>query len=138
MKRPANEFGGRISPDGKWLAYFADGSGRYELFVTAFAGGGPRWQISRDGAREAVWSRDGKELFFRNGDDLYVVPVTAADTFTWTPPRKLLSGAFYQNGGPGNVNYDVSPDGQRFLMIEEAAPVAPALNVVRGWQSLLK
>ena len=75
VRTPANDWGGRISPDGKWLAYFSDGSGRFELFVTAFAGGGPKWQISRDGAREAVWSRDGRELFFRSGNDIHAVAI---------------------------------------------------------------
>jgi Tol biopolymer transport system component/tRNA A-37 threonylcarbamoyl transferase component Bud32 len=133
VRTPAGEWGGRLSSDERWLAYFSDVSGRYELYVTAFPDGGRRWQVSREGASEAVWSRDGRELFFRNGDQLFAVPIKAGATFDWDPPRVLFEGSYHRGGGPGSVQYDVSPDGTRFLMIEDAAAAAPRFNVVQGW-----
>ena len=100
VRTPASDWGGRVSPDGKWVAYFSNGSGRHELYVTALSGNGPKWRISPDGAREAVWSKDGRELFYRDGSDLLVVAVTSGDAFTWAPARRLLSGSFSQQGGP--------------------------------------
>ena len=137
LNTPASEWGGRLSPDQRWLVYFSDLSGRYELYVTAFPDGGRRWQVSREGGGEVVWSRDGRELFFRNGNQLLSVSVKGGATFDWEPPRVLFEGSYYFGGGPGLVHYDVSPDGSRFLMIEDAGSDVPRFNVVRdgttGW-----
>jgi hypothetical protein len=123
------------------LAYFSNATGRNELSVARFPGGSLRWQVSRNGGREAVWSRDGRELFYRNGDELLVVgvkPVKDGEPFAWEPPRVLFKGPYLQFGGAGYVHYDVSADGQRFLMIDEASPQSPVLNVVQGWPLLLR
>ncbi len=77
VQTPASEWGGWLSPDQRWLAYCSNVSGRGELYVALFSGGGRRWQVSRDGAVQAVWSRDGRELFFRNGNQMLVVAVKA-------------------------------------------------------------
>jgi serine/threonine-protein kinase len=135
VQTPANEFGGRLSPDGRWLSYFSDASGRFELYVTPFPNGGPKWQVSRNGAREAVWSHSGRELYFRRSDSMYVVAVHDSPNFSWDPPRELFTGAFFQQGGPGNMQYDVAADG-RFLMIEEVPVRSASFNVVRGWRQL--
>ena len=136
VQHSGTEYGGRVSPDGKWMSYFSQGaSGPFELFVTPFPGGGPRWPISRDGAREAVWSRDGTELFFRQRNQMMSIRVKAGDSFDWEPPRTLFTGAYFAQGGPGNVQYDVAADG-RFLMIEELALGSPLINVVQGWSQL--
>jgi DNA-binding SARP family transcriptional activator/Tol biopolymer transport system component len=135
VRSPASEFGGRLSPDGRWLAYFSDGSGRYELFVTPFPDAGRRWQVSRNGASEAVWSRDGRELFFRNGKEFLVAAVRPGANFDSDPPRVLFEGNFEGGHGPGVNNYDVSPDGRYFLIIEVPPPRAAGLNVFQGWRS---
>ena len=137
LQTPASEWGGRLSPDQRWLAYFSDLSGRYELYVTAFPDGGRRWQVSREGGGEVFWSRDGRELFFRNGNQLLSVSVKGGATFDWEPSRVLFEGGYYFGGGPGLVHYDVSPDGTRFLMIEDAGCDVPRLNVVQGWDRLV-
>ena len=137
VQTPAVEYGGRISPNGKWLSYFSDASGRMELYVTPFPNGGPKWQLSRTGAREAVWSRDGRELYFRLRDAMYAIAVHDSGTFSWDPPRELFKGAFFLQGGPGNVHYDVAADG-RFLMIEEAPARSQSFSVVRHWRALVK
>lgn len=137
VETPATEFGGRLSPNGKWLSYFSDTSGRYELWVTPFPQGGPKWQLTRNGAREAVWSHDGRELYFRQGDTMNAITIHDTPTFSWDPAHELFTGVFFQLGGPGNVHYDVAKDG-RFLMIQEAPPRTPSFNVVRNWQQLAK
>ena len=79
--------------------------------------------VSHPTARERrSGRRTARSCSTGSGSDIHVVAVSAGGAFTWAPPRKLLSGAFSQQGGPGDVNYDISADGQRFLMIEEAAP----------------
>ena len=135
LRTPADEYG-RLSPDGKWLAYVSDQTGRFELYVTPFPALGARSQISTGGAREPVWSRDGRELFYRNGTRLLAVTVRADTTFKWDPARVLFEGDFFSFAGPGNQSYDVSPDGKRFLMLEVVRP-APRLDVVQGWRGLV-
>jgi serine/threonine-protein kinase len=130
----ANEWGGCLSPDEHWLAYFVVEGGRSELYVTPFPGGGPKWQISRDGAREAVWSRSGRELFFRNGKQMLVAAVHPGATFAWDPPRVLFEGDYVLGGGgPGNVDYAVSADDKRFLMFRPPVLGTPRLNIIQGW-----
>ena len=132
-RSPKQDFGGRLSPDGRWLAFFSDYSGRYELYVIPFPDGDRRWQVSQDGGHEAVWSRDGRELFFRNGRKLMVAAIRPGRTFEWDPPRVLFEGDFYTGGGPGNEHYDVTPDGKHFLMLAVPPPGPPRLNVFQGW-----
>jgi DNA-binding SARP family transcriptional activator/Tol biopolymer transport system component len=127
------DFGGRLSPDGRWLAYFSDNSGRYELYVSPFPAMDKRWQVSQHGAREAVWSRDGRELFFRNGKELLVAAIRPGRTFVSDLPRVLFEGDFYSGGGPGYESYDVTPDGKHFLMLAVPPPGPPRLNVFHGW-----
>ena len=79
IQSPTQDLGGRVSPDARWVPFFSNASGRVELHVAAFPAGTPQWQLSRDGAREAVWSTDGRELFFRNGDEMLAVAVGPGD-----------------------------------------------------------
>ena len=135
IRTTAAEYG-RLSPDGKWLAFVSDQTGRFELYVTPFPALGARAQVSTGGAREPVWARDGRELFYRNGNQLLAVTVHAGTTFKWDPARVLFEGVFHSFGGPGNQSYDVSPDGRRFLMLEPVTPT-PRLDVVQGWRQLV-
>ena len=116
---PAQEWGGRRHPTGAGSRISRTSPGRFELYVTSFPGAGERWQVSQEGASEAVWSKDGRELFFRNGKEMLVVRGPGA-TFDWDPPRVLFEGDYYKSG-PGGANYDVSADGKRFLMVQEPA-----------------
>jgi serine/threonine protein kinase len=136
VRTPAIESGGRLSPDGKWLAYTSDATGRTELYVTPFPSAGARSQVSTGGAREAVWSRDGRELFYRAGRQMMAVTILPGTTFAWEPPRRLFEGDYHSFGGPGSQSYDVSPDGRRFLMMESIEP-APRIDVVQGWSRLM-
>ena len=95
IQSPTQDLGGRVSPDARWVPFFSNASGRVELHVAAFPAGTPQWQLSRDGAREAVWSTDGRELFFRNGDEMLAVAVGPGDPASWGRPRVLFKGEFF-------------------------------------------
>jgi hypothetical protein len=141
IRSPAREYGGRLSPDGRWLSYFSDESGAFELYITAFADGAPRRQVPTiaDAARprEAVWSRDGRELFFRRGSQMLSVRIPADPNLPIKRPTVLFEGNYHAWGGPGIVNYDVSPDGQRFLMLKPVDDPAPRFNLVFGLDRLI-
>ena len=81
LHSPANEDGAVLSPNGKWLAYLSDESGRIEIYVTAFPGSGGKWQVSSGGGDNPSWSADGKQLYYTNGDKLMVAPIQNAETF---------------------------------------------------------
>ena len=153
---PANEGTARISPDGRWLAYLSDESGRNEIYVQPYPGPGGKWQISIEGGTEPVWNPNGRKLFYRSGDRMMAVevevgqastPVSSgqagrpvATAFSAGRPRMLFDAAQYLPTPATIPNYDVSPDGQRFLMLkpseQEAAPTE--INVVLNWFEELK
>jgi Tol biopolymer transport system component len=131
---------GRISPDGRWLAYNPSEYWRIDprlgdVYVTAFSTEGPQWKVSADGGVLPVWSRNGRELFYREGTRIMAVSVTPGETFTAGTPRPLFEVPYYE-GDPGMPNYDVTPDGQRFLMVFPASTEGPdRLNVIQGWKA---
>ena len=144
---PFNERNAEVSPQGRWLAYESDESGQYEIYVRPFPNvEGGRWQISVNGGTRPLWSRDGRELFFVTLDGrLMSVPVQTDSGFTPGNPSLLLADTHLGpsvGGSPGR-NYDVSPDGQRFLMIKEGegsedASAAPRIIVVENWHEELR
>ena len=133
---------GEISPDGRWLAYHSNESGRNEVYVRPFPNvDGGRWQISTGGGSRPAWSGNGRELFyFGPNTAMMVVAVQTTPTFSTGNPSKLFDGPWFaQQGGR---TYDVSRDGQRFLMIKDATlstttgnqPAAlPTITVVLNW-----
>ena len=135
---PFNEGSPTFSPDGRWLAYASDASGRYEIYVQPYPGPGGRLQISTDGGTEPVWSRNGRELFYRSGDKMMAVEIDTRANLSAGKPKSLFQG-LYQPTPVFEANYDVAPDG-RFLMIkpgaEEQAPTQ--VNVVLNWFEELK
>jgi len=144
-----NELNAEISPDGRWLAYDSNESGREEIYVRPFpdANSG-RWQISTGGGRTPLWARSGKELFYLAPDGAVLgvaVEVAGGASFRAGTPAKLVEGRYYASTAgttPGRT-YDVSPDGRRFLMIKEAASTdatsAPReIVVVQHWFEELK
>jgi serine/threonine-protein kinase len=112
----ANELAPRFSPDGRWVAYQSDESGQPEIYVQAFPGPGGKWQVSKAGGTEPVWARSGTELFYRAGRAFMSVPVGTSPTFTPGSPTQLFEGSF-ETGHRFHPNYDVAPDGRRFLVI---------------------
>lgn len=135
---PANEGSPRISPDGHWLAYSSEESGKLEIYVLPFPGPGRSYPISTDGGVEPVWSHDGSHLFFRNGNKMMAVDVTTQPAFKASPPRFLFEGQ-YEFSDTGRAGYDVASDG-RFLMIQPVEPEQPAtqINLVLHWFEELK
>jgi eukaryotic-like serine/threonine-protein kinase len=128
-----NEFYGQFSPDGKWIAYSSDESGRYEVYVTPFPGPGGKWQISTGGGAGARWRRDGKEIFYGTSDDrMMAVDVTAKGTTLEVGKARTLFGP-----APAN-DFDASADGQRFLMSVPVQTGPESLTLVQNWTAALK
>jgi serine/threonine-protein kinase len=127
-----------ISPNGRWLAYSSDESGKTEIYVLPFPGPGRNYPISTEGGTEPVWSQDGSHLFYRNGNKMMAVDVTTQPDFTATSPRFLFEGQ-YEVSDTGRPGYDVAADG-RFLMIQPVEPEQPAtqINLVLHWFEELK
>ena len=106
-----------ISPNDRWLAYVSDETGRDEVYVRPFPEGSGRWLISAAGGTEPRWSRDGKELFYRNADTLFAVRVLTSSSSEFSAGERtaLFTGNFMRN--PRHANYDVHADGQRFIFL---------------------
>jgi serine/threonine-protein kinase len=147
LQTPANERNGEISPNGRWLAYSSDESGRHEIYVRPHPGVETRrWQISVDGGVQPAFSRRGDELFFLGLDGkLMVVELRESGGLVASSPRTLLEPQYYSLQSAVNAfiparGYDVSPDGRRFLMIESADVPAntSGIVVVLNWAEELK
>jgi serine/threonine protein kinase/Tol biopolymer transport system component len=139
LRTPFNEANPRFSPDGRWLAYISDESGRFEIYVQPYPGPGGKWQISTDGGTEPMWNPAGRELFYRSGDKMMAVDISTQSGFTAGKPRMLFEGRYELASVPVG-NYDVSSDGQRFLMLKpvEQQQAATQINVVVNWFEELK
>jgi Tol biopolymer transport system component len=138
LETPFFKRGTRLSPDGHWLAYATSESGHDEIYVLPFGGSGQRLQISADGGAEPVWARNGRELFYRNGDKLMAVDVQTGTSFRASSPHMLFEGQ-YAHLIWGEADYDVSPDGQRFLMIKgEAQGPLTELHLITNWSTELQ
>jgi len=134
-----NERNPVFSPDGRWIALTSSQSGQDEIYVKSYADQGGTIQVSIDGGREPMWAPDGKELFYRNGDQMMVVSVVTAPTFQAQTPRLLFEGSYKYDFGSLASNYDISPDGQRFLMVKGTEDQeAKQINVVLNWFEELK
>jgi Tol biopolymer transport system component len=117
-----------FSPDGRWLAYAAEEADRLEVYVEPCPRTGGRWQVSTGGGDEPRWSRDGKQLFYRAGSALMVVPIETKTGFKAGTPQTFLAGLYRL---PGAVeNYSVSPDGRRVLMLRPAGNAEAVTRVV--------
>ncbi len=135
---PANERGPRFSPNGRWIAYVSDTSGRDEVFMNAFPGPSGAIPVSIGGGREPVWSRDGRELFYRQGDRLMTVAIDDVANPSLRSPRLLFEGPYQTDPQVGLPNYDVAPDG-RFLMVSDprGLPIT-RFTIVQNWFEELK
>jgi serine/threonine-protein kinase len=137
LKTKFNEWNPVFSPDGKWIAYISDESGQYEVYVRPYPGPGGKRQISTGGGEEVLWSRDGRSLYYRDGAKFISVAVQTQPDFRADAPKVMFEGPYLNVPG---VSYDVAPDGQHFLMLEENQRQAPTtqLNVVLNWFEELK
>jgi Tol biopolymer transport system component len=120
-----------LSPDGRWLAYISDRTGQSEIWVQSYPDGVPV-RVSSTGGLEPLWSADGRELFYRQGDVVMTVAIEAGAEFSFAAPQPLFSGPYILRPASGARAYDVGRDG-RFLMIllgDENTAAAPASIVV--------
>ncbi len=134
---------GRVSPNGRWLAYGSSESGRNEVYVQPFPSLGGKWQISTGGGVQPLWSRAGDELFYRGEDAVMAVRVSSGESFSASPPQRLFDDHYVSAGAVDRMFYDVSSDGQRFLMVKEdpagqQTTVPPHFVVVQNWLEELK
>ena len=138
LRTAFNEHNGEISPDGNWLAYQSNASGRSEVYVRPFPDvEGGQWLISTEGGATPLWAPDGRELFYRApGGRVMAVPVQTETTFAPDNPEVLFEGNYF-SGGSGR-NYDIAPNGERFLMITQSGTTDDAstptrIVVVENW-----
>jgi serine/threonine protein kinase len=135
--RSTNGECGVLSPNGKWLAYVSNQSGRAEVYVDSYPSLAEQISVSSDGGHRPRWSRDGRELFYREGDALMAVPVDTSVGFRAGKPQRLFAGPY--RGESQEVAFDVSGDGRRFLMIKsDAAATLGQINAVENWFEDLK
>ena len=144
IRTPANELTPEISPNGRWVAYDSNESGQFEIYVRPYPDvSAGRWQVSTGGGRQPLWSRDGRELFYRDFSGAVMgTRVALGATFSSESVAKLVDGAAYTGSGAfgSSRTYDVAADG-RFLMIKSAAPdggAVPSLFLVQHWFDELK
>jgi serine/threonine protein kinase/dipeptidyl aminopeptidase/acylaminoacyl peptidase len=137
----------KFSPDGRWIAYASDESGTGEVYVQPFPGPGPKIQVSNDGGFDPVWRRAGGELYYRSGRQMMAVSITSSPDIRVSPPRRLWEGDYSAGlgsscGMPGvtSSNYDITPDGQRFLMVrdDDSKLSATRIVVVLNWAEELR
>jgi Tol biopolymer transport system component len=131
-----DEVAGAFSSDGRWLAYASNESGQYEIYVKTFPELGGNWQVSTAGGIEPRWRRDGKELFYLSTDGKVMsVEVHTDGAFEIGTPQALFVTPFKNASG---WRYDVSPDGQRFLVNRPVDEESSPITLVQNWTALLK
>jgi Tol biopolymer transport system component len=134
------EYGGEVSPDGRWFAYVSDETGQEQVYVRPFDGGGGPTRISANGGAEPCWSRKGDELFFRDGEKMMAVSVLPGTTFKAGVPQTLFTGDFdlCPWPGAGPRNYDVALDG-RFVMVARKTDARPqVIRWLLNWRDALR
>jgi hypothetical protein len=142
LATPAVESVGRLSYDGRFMAYQSDESGRFEIYVQTFPPSGSKWQISQGGGAHARWRPEGKELYFIAPEEkLMAVDVKIeGDRLSSGTPVPLFDIHPAMSSGPvtAYVQYDVMPDGGRFVVATLSAPQARPLTIVLDWRAALK
>jgi Tol biopolymer transport system component len=134
---PFDEQEPSFSPDGRFIAFASDESGRDEIYVQLYGISGGKRPISKNGGREPVWSRDGSEIFYRQNGALMVVAVESGEELAFEQPQILFEDRFlspFMNPSVGETTYDVSPDGRSFVMIQRSAEAKRnKIHVVLNW-----
>ena len=125
----------RLSPDGRWIAFSTNESGRDEVVVQPFPGPGGRVQVSTGGGTEPVWSRDGRRLFYRGDRVLMAAVIRPGPPLTVAARDTVLADTYVYASNP-HANYDVMPDGEHFIFLQ--TDEAGELIVVANWTSVLR
>ena len=134
VKSPGSDVNPALSPDDRWLAYVSDVSGRTEVYVRPFLGPGQPVQLSRDGGNEEIWSRDGRTIYYRAGRTMTAATVSGSPLAV-VATRPVFAGVYLTDGG--FTNYDLSPDGKRFLMLQSVDRQAETI-LVYNWAGELR
>jgi Tol biopolymer transport system component len=140
LASPYDEYNARLSPDGTWLAYVSDESGRAEVYAQPYPALNARVPVSTDGGREPVWSHDGRKLFFRSAESVMEAGVVSMSPLEFAAPKALFRDTFIRTQGSYHTHFDVAPDG-RFLMIEnpnQGAIGRQEIHIVLNWADELK
>jgi serine/threonine-protein kinase len=124
-------FSPSLSPDGRWVAYVSDESGRPEVYVRPFPGAGGRWQVSKEGGNEPRWFPTGREIFFRAGENMMAAAVQVGATFAPGDVRVLFRSSATANAT--YPNYDVTRDGQSFIMVQPKSASDQTVVVLLNW-----
>jgi hypothetical protein len=144
LQTPDNDQAGEVSPDGKWLAYVSYKTGRGEIFVRPYPDvNDGQWQVSTAGGKGPVWSRDGHELFYADAGGALVSVRIQPAPWNATPPTVVLPPCYFVGLGESYRNYDVAPDGQRFIVITNErgardSDQLTSLQVVLNWAEEVK
>ncbi len=150
LQEKHSELEPQISPDGRYIAYQSDESGKAEIYVRSFPDVNKgKWQVSSGGGGSPLWSPDGRELFYRSGNATMAVEVETDPTFKRGNPKTLFQGVYSSTVLQKIVitSWDINPDGKKFLMIKPAASTAaaptaaspqPKIIVVVNWFEELK
>jgi serine/threonine-protein kinase len=134
---PGYDGGAEFSPDGQWMAYVSNESGRNEVYVRPYPGPDRKVQVSIEGGTHLKWNRSGKELFYRVGNKMMVVDVSTRPDLTLSQPRVLFEQRYAFGSAQTMANYDVSRDGQRFVMVKDDS-ASGRLSIVLNWFDELK
>jgi Tol biopolymer transport system component len=139
VNTPFNESYGKVSPDGRWLAYVSNESGRPEIYVRPLAGGAGRWRVSQGGGSQPRWRRDGREIFFVSETNrIMAAPIAAGAAFDAGTPVELPIETERDLTG-GRYVYDVADGGGRFLVIRRTSQEPPSpITVIVNWLSMVR
>ena len=126
-----------FSPDGRFIAYVSNDTGRDEIFVQPYPTTGAKWQISHDGGREPFWDPNGTKLYYRMGSKMMSVDIESRPSFNWGNEQVVFEGNFYSH--LNHTTYCITPDGNRFMMEKPKGDlVVRQINVVLNWFEELK
>ena len=129
-----NEHSARFSPDGKWIAFASDESGKVEIYIRPFPGQGGKRKISVDGGTAPVWHPAGTELFYRDGNKMMAVDVRLNPELSVGRPHLLFEARFSQSRLFWVTEYDVSSDGERFIRVLRDPPLEThEIRIVQDW-----
>jgi serine/threonine protein kinase/Tol biopolymer transport system component len=133
LRTPFQEYMSQISPNGRYIAYVSNELGSHQLYVRSFPDPTLKWQISTERGWAPRWSADGTQLFYKQGSALFAVDVSTSGAFTAGRPRQLFETPNLE-GGIQIHQYDVFPDGQRFVMIDRGKP-RDTIRIVQNWDA---
>jgi Tol biopolymer transport system component len=138
LRTKAYEAGAQVSPDGRWIVYVSDESGRMNIYLRPYGGAEQKWTVSSQGGTHPIWGVDGRRIFYRFGDQMFAVDVTTAPDVHLGEPHVLFEKRFGFGQSITLANYSLGHDGREFLMVEDL-PGGRHLDLVLNWlQTLAK